>query len=234
MTRRIIGGLVIAAAMPVAAQKPSNTAEVRLEVTVSDRGSDGDYRIESDGFGAYVDGQNGVAARLDQYGNLIINFQSSRKGTRRVSFDYSCAYDGTPQCGTQPLDPPSGIHDGAYISTVCAGHPDLPCTRIQEMKAEDPPQCVQLNWQFLDAQGRQWRNGFQRTRDLPEQEGTAFAVVTRTGTDTWTVEPSAASCQGENPPGVARTFLVETVKSKWVYSHGEAYYLPFKLTLTRR
>ena len=228
----MVAWLAFVAAIPVAAQKTPTAPEVPLAVTVSDRTSTEDYRIESDGLGAYVDAQNGVSARLDQYGNLIVNFQSGRRGTRRVSFDYSCAYANGPDCGVAPIDPPSGLQDRSYISTLCPDDPALTCTKIQQM-TEQTSQCVQLNWQFVDAQGRQWRNGFQRTRDLPVQEGTAYALVSRTGADTWTVEPSAAACQGQNPANVARTFQVETLKSKWIYSHGEPYWLPFKLTLER-
>jgi hypothetical protein len=227
----LIAGLAIGTAIPLAAQKASTATEVLLEVTVSDRTLSEDYRIESDGLGDYVDGQDGVSARLDQYGNLIVNSQSTRRGTRRVSFDYSCAYAGSPQCGVAPIDPPSGLHDRSYISTLCPDDPALNCTKIQQM-AVNTSQCVQLNWQFIDHQGRQWRNGFQRTRDLPDSEGTAYAVVTRTGIDGWTVQPSAPNCAGANP-NVARTFQVETLKSKWIYSHGEPYWLPFKLTLRR-
>ena len=228
----IAAAVAIGITIPIAAQKASTTSEVLLAVTVSDRSDSEDYRIESDGDGPYVDGQNGVSARLDQYGNLIVNFQSSRRGTRRVAFDYSCAYAGSPECGVAPIDPPSGLHDKSYISTLCPDGPLITCTKIQSM-LEGSSQCVQLNWQFIDAQGRLWRNGFQRTRDLPVQEGTAYAVVSRTEPDTWTVQPSAAACQGENPPNVARTFHVETLKSKWIYTHGEPYWLPFKLTLQR-
>ena len=96
-------------------------------------------------------------------------------------------------------------------------------------------QCVQLNWEFTDGSGQSWRNGFHRNRDLPIQEGTAYAVVTRTDTSTWTVEPdtAAGSCQTGNMPGVARTFRIETVRSKLVVHDFGTFWLPFKLILTR-
>jgi hypothetical protein len=228
-TRCILATVLLAAASPLTAQKPGTSSEVPLAVTIADRSLTEDYRIESDGSGAYVHGQNGVAARLDQYGNLIINFGGGRKGgTRRVSFDYACPYENGAQCNTAAIEPPSGLHDQSYVSTVCPA--DAPCPRIQEI-LPGVGQCVQLNWQFIDAQGRLWRNGFHRTRDLPNQQGTAFAVVTRNLDHTWSVEPSAASCQAGNAAGVARTFLVESVKGRSVFTDYGEFWLPFRLTL---
>lgn len=134
-----------------------------------------------------------------------------------------------------PDEPPTGFQDRAYISTVC---PEVgtgfPCAtpKIQEM-AVGAEQCVQLNWEFTDVFGQAWRNGFHRNRDLPNQNGTAYGVVTRTDADSWIVEPRAASCQGDNMPGIARTFRIETVKARFVYHDFGTFWLPFKLTLTR-
>ena len=221
--------LVVAAGVGASAQR-TKTGEVPLAVSISD-GSE--YRIQSDQAGPYVDGQAGVRARFDQYGNLIVNFDAPRKGPGRlVSFDYSCPYNtGTmhPECGLPPLDPPSGLQARSYISTVCPS--EGPCTPLQTMTV-GAQQCVQLNWQFLDGQGRTWRNGFHRNRDLPDQEGTAYGVVTRTSADAWTVEPSAAACQ-TGAANVARTFQVESVSGAWVYTDKGMFWLPFHVTLTR-
>lgn len=202
---------------------------VPLSVTIADR-SDGEYRIESDGAGAYQDGVSGVSAVLDQYGNLIVNFAQPRRGAGRlVAFDYSCPVDedGVPACGSATADPPSGLHS-AYISTVC--RTGATCARIQDM-APGASQCVQLNWQFVDGSGRTWRNGFHRDRDLPDQEGTAHALVTRDVTQSlWTVEPRGPQC-GSGTDGYARTFMVDTVKSGWRYTDFGLFSLPFRLTL---
>jgi hypothetical protein len=223
----------MAAVVSVGAQK-ARTTEVRLSVSIADGAGTEDYLIESDGAGPYIDGQSGVAARLDQYGNLIIAFNSARKGPGRlVSFDYSCPIDPEtqgPACGSTEVDPPTGLHGGAYVSTVCPTN--VACANIQTMPVLTQ-QCVQLNWQFVDGQGRSWRNGFHRDRDLPDQAGTAYAVVSHPDDATWTVEPSAAACQGDNAANVARTFHVETVKSRWIYTDYGKFWLPFKMTLTR-
>lgn len=212
------------------AQKSKTAGEIRLAVTVDD---DSALRIQSDGGGVYIDGQVGVSARIDQYGNLIIDFGAPRKGTGRgVSFDYSCPFDSTdqlPACGPELADPPSGVHTRSYISTVCPT--DGPCMDLQALPAGDQ-QCVQMNWQFIDGQGRTWRNGFHRNRDLPDQEGTAYAVVTRLSDTEWSVEPQAAACQAGSA-NVARVFQVESVKGRWVYSDSGLYWLPFRLLLNR-
>jgi hypothetical protein len=88
--------LVVAGGSPTHAQKAKG--ELRLSVTIADR-ADGDYRIESDTAGPYRDGVAGVSASLDQYGNLIVNFDQPRRGAGRlVAFDYSCPLgeDGFP------------------------------------------------------------------------------------------------------------------------------------------
>jgi hypothetical protein len=92
-------------------------------------------------------------------------------------------------------------------------------------------QCMQLNFQFADAAGRTWRNGFHRDRDLPDQDGTAYALVSRDATQRlWTVEPKAVCGSGSD--GFARTFMVERINAQWVYSDFGLFFLPFKLTLT--
>ena len=220
-------GLTLAGTTTIVAQKAKG--EVRLAVTIADR-TDGNYRIESDGAGPYQDGLSGVSAVLDQYGNLIVNFDQPRRGSGRlVAFDYSCPVneDGLPECGSTAADPPSGLHPRAFISTVCKT--GATCSRIQEMAAGSS-QCMQLNFQFTDALGRSWRNGFHRDRDLPSQDGTAYALIARDlNQPLWTVEPKAVCGSGND--GFARTFQVETVKSQWVYTDYGVFSLPFKLTL---
>jgi hypothetical protein len=90
-------GIVVLALLtmvsPLTAQKGGGTSDVRLRVSIADRSATPppDYRVESDGMGEYVDG---VSARLNRYGDLIVNFQADpRTGRRRVHFDYSCTAD---------------------------------------------------------------------------------------------------------------------------------------------
>ena len=104
-----IGVLVLLAMVcPLTAQKGSGTSDVRLRVSIADRSATlpPNYRVESDGLGEYVDGVDGVSARLDRYGNLIVNFQADpRTGRRWVHFDYSCTADldtSVATCGSFP------------------------------------------------------------------------------------------------------------------------------------
>ena len=136
-------GIVVLALLtmvsPLTAQKGGGTSDVRLRVSIADRSATPppDYRVESDGMGEYVDG---VSARLNRYGDLIVNFQADpRTGRRRVHFDYSCTADLVTRgvtCGSFPAEPPTGFQDRAHISTVCREvGTGLPCSspRIQDM-----------------------------------------------------------------------------------------------------
>lgn len=101
IVKAAIGGLALLTMVsPLSAQKGSASSEMRLRVSIADRSSTEDYRVESDGMGEYVDGVAGVSARLDRYGNLIVNFQADRTGRRQVHFDYSCTSSVT--CGSVP------------------------------------------------------------------------------------------------------------------------------------
>ena len=209
----VIVALAALSIRPFAASKPGTYLPVPLEVTIA---SDFPLKITGDD-SLYVNGQGGTTANFDKYGNLIVSFG------RAVFFDYGVsAVD----------DPPTGWHNNSYISTVPKQQGD---GALQELEA-GLSQCVQLNWQFRDASNVLWRNGFHRNRDLPgSQDGTSYAVVTRTDADTWEVEPRTFSCPGyENPAGMARVFTHESVRGKTVYTDYGLYSLPFRLTLTRQ
>lgn len=191
---------------------------VPLSVVVEPLGSDltTDTRITGDGQ-PYVDGDaDGTAAAIDKYGNLIVSFG------RAVSFDYSAVLSGGGA--------PSGDHDASYISTVPREAGDGALQNLTTLSS----QCVQLNWQFRDASGVLWRNGFHRDRDLPSQGGTSYAIVTRIDNDTWQVEPATFPCGTlTNPAGIARVFTQMSVRGKWVYTDYGTHSLSFRLTLTR-
>jgi hypothetical protein len=208
----VIVGLAALSIRPFAASKPVTYSPVPLKVTI-----DSSLQITAEDGSPYENGQGGTTANFDKYGNLIVSFG------RPVCFDYGVY-------GVE--DPPTGCYNNSYISTVPKQQGD---GALQEL---DPglSQCVQLNWQFRDASNVLWRNGFHRNRDLPgPQDGTSYAVVTRTDADTWEVEPRALSCSGyNNPAGVAGVFTHESVRGKTVYTDYGLYSLPFRLTLTRQ
>ena len=208
----VIVGLAALSIRPFAASKPVTYSPVPLKVTIEPG-----LQITAGDVLPYVNGQGGTTANFDKYGNLIVSFG------RPVCFEYVVK-------GVEV--PPTGCYNNSYISTVPKQQGD---GALQEL---DPglSQCVQLNWQFRDASNVLWRNGFHRNRDLPgPQDGTSYAVVTRTDADTWEVEPRALSCPGyDNPAGMARVFTQESVRGKWVYTDYNLYSLPFRLTLTRQ
>src|SRR6476646_929411 len=89
----LIGGSMLLG-RPIWAAKPGTTPPVALTVTVHDTDSTGTLcQICSDGGGAYVDGTDGVSANIDQYGNIIINFQTGRNPLRKLHYEYSGALD---------------------------------------------------------------------------------------------------------------------------------------------
>jgi hypothetical protein len=160
---------------------------------------------------------DGTTASLDRYGNLIVSFG------RPVTFDYSDLLEGLGGA-------PSGSYDGSYISTV----PQQAGDGALQNLAENASQCIQLNWQFRDAANVLWRNGFHRDRDLPDQGGTSYAVVTRTTPESWEVEPLPGWCGGYlNPDRVASVWTHLMAKGKNVYTDYGKYRLPFRLTLTQ-
>ena len=208
----VIVGLAALSIRPFAASKPVTYSPVPLKVTIEP-----DLQITADYASPYENGQGGTTANFDKYGNLIVSFG------RPVCFDYGV--DGVEV-------PPTGCYNNSYISTVPQQQGD---GALQELGLGSS-QCIQLNWQFRDASNVLWRNGFHRNRDLPgPQDGTSYAVVTRTDADTWEVEPRALSCSGyNNPAGVAGVFTHESVRGKTVYTDYGLYSLPFRLTLTRQ
>ena len=101
----LIGGSMLLG-RPIWAAKPGTTAPVALTVTVHDTDTNGmACQICSDGGGGYVDGTDGVAANIDQYGNIIINFQTGRNPLRKLHYEYSGALEG--QTVHPPADPPN-------------------------------------------------------------------------------------------------------------------------------
>lgn len=108
------------------AAKPRTAPPVPLIVHVDAgvAGISGDGVIAEGGATRYEDGVDGVTASLDQYGNLIVNFQVVRSAPiRKLHYDYGLPLDA--QDPLPPADPPNN-----YISTQ--RHDGDPL-KIQEM-----------------------------------------------------------------------------------------------------
>jgi hypothetical protein len=213
------------------ASKPQSLPRVPLTVTVDDIDSTGlPTQIRSDGFGPYVDGQDGVAASLDAYGDLIVDWQTRTSQARRVSFEYS-----RPHIPVGP-PPPSHANGDVYLASIA--EPALPRTPIQLMVAGSE-QCVRLHWMStLSDSNAQWRTSYRRPANGPVQDS-SYAVVTRVDADTWEVEPKDAACNvdhlnGITPIPTVATVIRAAIKGQFVAVDYGTYYMPFKLTLRRR
>jgi hypothetical protein len=189
-----------------------------LSVTIEDTDSDNKTcDICSDGFGDYVDGQEGVSAQFDEWGNLIVSF-----GQRNVDF----SFEHSDLAGI------SGSHVSSYIATRFT-------PALQDLaEGEENSVCAEMNWVFRDATD-QYKLLFQRDGGGPlaDVDASAWAVVTRVGPDTWSLEPRAC-----NPPPDGRSIgaddsaaivsLPNRGKAN-VTSYGTEQ-MPFKLTLSRK
>jgi len=167
--------------------------------------------ICSDSADPYVDGQEGVSAQLDEWGNLIIDF-----GQRQVNFTFD----------NEAL--PSGPHVNSYIATRRSGP-------LQGL-AEGDSVCAEMNWVFRDATD-EYKLLFQRDGggSLADVTASAWAVVTRVDAGTWSLEPRACDNPSEGRIGgadyMAALMSLPNRGKADVTSYGtEA--MPFRLTLT--
>lgn len=205
------------------AAKPNTYPVVPLVVTVAASDSAGNAcRICDDGAGAYTDGIDGVAASLDQYGNLIIDFNATATPlARRLQFDYSEPADEST------FVPP--VAQNSYMSTIGATG-----GAIQAMDVQDV-QCVQSNIVFTDGDTREtlYRHHFHRPLRTFDVADTSWLVVTRIGERVWEVEPKESGCN-DGVASLARLFSSPTKGGRTDYSDRGAWYMPFKMTLTSK
>ncbi len=188
-----------------AGQKPGTHTPVPLRVTVDSVDSMGHlYGISADGAGDYVDGEKGVKATIDQYGNLIIDFQTTRTNMRWLHYQYP---EGTP------IPPGDGLHH--YFSTI-----KLDGGPLQTMTPGDVSHVASCPL-FDDPSGQlQYRHGFSRDCQSGVVDGVGL-VVTRTP-DGWAVEPDAGAD--------AFVFSITNTGRARVFNYG-VMSLPFRMTL---
>jgi hypothetical protein len=193
-----------------AGQKPGTYTPVPLKVTVQAVDSFGNScAICSDGMGDYIDGQQGVKATIDQYGDIIIDLQTARTQIRRLVYHYPAT-----------AAPPDGSHD--YLSTLPLGNGAL-----QAMVVNGPPISVASCPLFNDPSGQpQYRHGFFRDCGSGLGPEGSRLVVRRTALDQWEVEPE--------PGAWARVFSATTKGRTQVVVYPDLMSLPFKMTLTAR
>lgn len=211
MRNLFLACVVLIAFAPVssgAGQKPGTYTPVPLIVTVDSLGGTcGICGDNPDGTGVYVDGQDGVKATIDQYGNIIIDFQTTRTKMRGLKYRYPAG---------APLPPGDGSHH--YFSTI----------KVEGMALQAMP----INTSILvascplynDQSGQpQYRHGFYRDCQSGVVDG-AKLVVTRTSTG-WVVEPE--------PGALAWVFSITTTGRTQVTNYG-LMSLPFQMTLTAK
>jgi hypothetical protein len=201
--------------------KPSGAVPVPLEVTIDPIGEcdqqAGGTAIcpdPGDSGSPYVNGQEGVSAQIDQYGSLIIDF-----GTRNVLFK------------SVLLGQAAGLRADSYLAT--RGQ-----TRLQELEV-DGSTCHQMNWVIYDGTfnggGTEYRLLFQRSGYSGEigtaVEQTAWALVTRTAANEWTVEPRACGGMSVDDNAVIVSLPMKG-KGGYTYVGESPEALPFRLTLT--
>jgi hypothetical protein len=191
-----------------AAQKPGTYTPVPLVVTVDSLGGTcGICGDDPDGSGVYTDGQDGVKATIDQYGNIIIDFQTTRTKIRGLRYRYPA---------TTPVPPGDGLHH--YFSTI-----PLDRRPLQTMATDELIHVASCPL-YDDASGRpQYRHGFYRDCQSGVVDG-AKLLVTRTSSG-WVVEPE--------PGALAWVFSITTTGRTQIVDYG-LISLPFKMTLTAK
>jgi len=225
MKKQLVLGAALFLALGLAflgalAAKTQTYTPVPLVVTVEAADSNNvACKICSDGLGDYSDGVDGVSANIDQYGNLIINFDDAQTPFRKLDFDYS-----NPVNPSNAFRPPAS--QNSYLSTV-PGPNNVPIQNLS-VGAE---QCVQLGISFTDTDKAktQYRDSFHRNLTNFDVSQASYGVVTRTSSTTWELEPKVSSCN----TGVATEGELITTPSvgKFVFTDRGAWYLPFKMSL---
>jgi len=177
--------------------------------------------MTSDGAGAYVDGEEGVVARLTEFGGLLLDFQVAGS-PRRVFFDYSDPVDPA-NTFLPPLEPV--VASNLRMSFTDANIP-------LQLMTVGTGQCIALGTSFdlNTADKASFRNHYQRPGSPFDVSATSSALVTRIDAATWEVETGSQSC---NVSGYAVALLVEvrTTRRSSVSVDRGTYHLPFRLVL---
>lgn len=239
-----LGLIAAGAAAQKSGQKPPKLTAVPLKVTIQNTDSSGQpTRIRSDCHTAanpdcpYISGVDGVQASFDNEGNLVATIQPVRKRVvRSVYFDYE---DAEPLSAEQLINPPpdahalplSGYQGNVHIVTWwnAFGAYFEPLQNMSVGQVE----CVGMAITF-DADGVNWRNNYRYANNFPDSYRSSYAVVTRIDASTWEIEPKPSSCNGNGAnPGVAEV-NDRAGKGLGTLTTNGLYYVPVKLTLTKK
>jgi hypothetical protein len=215
------GPEVRAAAAPLLGR---GTTPIPLTVTV--HGGPGTYRILPDGLGDYVDGQQGVLAQIDAYGNLQFGSSASPL-VRKLVFDFSA-----------PLASPAGVAHGdesdvrSYKITTNRVLAASTSPRIGDLGVNGTPAsaCYSVVAAHAHA-GMRYEAWYNVAKDARSSQ----ARITRTSTasaSTWTVVTNDPACGSNFDTAALYTQSLGT-KNAPLVSQGP-YVVPFALTLTAR
>jgi len=209
MRRKLAFGVLLLAALGLAvttsAGKPAKPPQGGVPVTVEFADRVGVDRIQSDGFGNYINGTDGVAAWLVPLGNLQLKTHDTNSTTVRkfwLDFDEAC-FQG-------PCDPPfTTDYRQGYMTTSCG-------TAFLDMYPGTSQDC-NLNVHFT-ANQLGWFIRFG------EYEGTMPATVARLADGSWTIDVPA--------DGIAKLLSYPT-KGRMVLTDRGDYVMPVHLTVTQ-
>lgn len=172
--------------------KPGTYTPVPLVVTVnacsplnaSEICGDG-FETDTDGNSVYRDGEDGVKAQIDQYGNVIIDFQTTRAKIRGLVYKYGSASPA-----------PSGGGSNHYLSTIGGA--------LQAMNFVDPTNVSSCPLYDDDNGQPQYRHGFNRDCQSGFGPVGAPLVVVRSSATAWEIEPDPQA------GALARVFSITT------------------------
>ena len=176
-----------AALKPVDA-RPVSIPAVSLTVSIDQQDAGGAQQaIQPDGQGTYVDGLQGVEAKLDAYGTFVFNTYTGKKNaTRWVVYDFN-----NPVDPANPYRPSPSNLKNYHFSTGASAHAQFIPIQSLGINGNPSSECIYMGNSFANAT-TSWRVSYHKGLEDLSNSATAYAVVTRTSVTpaTWTITPS--------------------------------------------
>jgi hypothetical protein len=170
------------AAAPWLAKAGTST---RLAVTVTDSGPGTEWHgIRSDGGGDYVDGQQGITAVIDGYGNLLFSELLATTPARTLTFDFSFPIDPS-----NTYRPDVAGQQRFQLTTNPNGVAGTP--KISDLGVNGNPSFACYNTAIAHRTGTARYEAYFNTNHDPQS---TRVLITRTGSDTWTLVANDARC----------------------------------------
>ncbi len=215
----------------VALAKGAKTSDTPVTSTIAGSLVNGvpTYSIASDGAGSYVNGVNSVVSVLQaSSGNWELDMKSST--VRRLVLDFSNPVSGTAD--TPPFT--TGIV-APHVISLCSnnGVSYLNMNLTSLATAQCP---LHIGW--TDASGNTWNLAMNPGAPYYFTQ-TNWVLVTCTAADStgacshWTLSPTSANPNTNQPANVAHLFRVTTVKGKTVNEDHGDYYMTFAIDINR-